>query len=292
MRVMYFNHLKAFYHVSDCRSFTLAAKRLNVSQPTLSLQVQSLEKQCGLPLINRHKKAFELTEEGELIFSYAQSIFSLLHDLENTIEDLNTRSLKIGSTPTLAHYILPGIIQSLKESNPKLRVQLYTGLSREVLQMIVNFEYHVGLIGHLNYPDNIVKRTIAEPKLYFIANDPALPDRLHLEQLASYPIILPETGSATRDYLVAEFKRRGIPMNIYIDCENAQAIKHMVHLGMGGAFFPPYAIQEDIEENKYRKIAIIDDLHLTVDLVYLKDRKNIKMVRHFLSAVQSHSIPN
>jgi len=81
-------------------------------------------------------------------------------------------------------------------------------------------------------------------------------------------------------------------MNIYIDCENAQAIKHMVHLGMGGAFFPPYAIQEDIEENKYRKIGIIDDLHLTVDLVYLKDRKNIKMVRHFLSAVQSHSIPN
>jgi len=288
---MYFNHLKAFYYVADCRSFTLAAQKLHLSQPTLSLQVQSLEKQYGIPLIKRYKKAFELTEEGELVFSYAQSIFALLHDLENSIEDLNTRSLKIGSTPTLAHYILPGIIRSLKESNPKLKVQLYMGLSREVLQMVVNFEYHVGLISRIEYPGNIVKRPIAEPKLYFIANDPVLPDQLHLEQLGGYPIILPEAGSATRDYLVEEFRRRDIPMNICIDCENAQAIKHMVHLGMGGAFFPLYAIAEDIQEKKYRRIDILDDLHITVDLICLKDRKNIRMVKSFLSALQSYSFP-
>jgi len=288
---MYFNHLKAFYYVADCKSFTMAAQKLNLSQPTLSLQVQSLEKQYGIPLIKRYKRAFELTEEGELVFSYAQSIFALLHDLENAIEDVNTRSLKIGATPTIAHYILPGIIQTLKESNPALKVQIYTGLSKEVLQMIVNFEYHVGLVSRTDYAGNVVKRPIAEPKLYFITSDSNLPDRIHLEQLSSYPIILPELGSMTRDYIIEEFRRRGIPLNICIDCENAQAIKHMVHLGMGGAFFPLYAIREDIHEKKYRKIGILEDLHITIDLVCLKERKNLKMVKSFLSAIQSHSFP-
>jgi len=60
---------------------------------------------------------------------------------------------------------------------------------------------------------------------------------------------------------------------------------------MGGAFFPLYAIQEDIQEKKYRKIEILDDLHITVDLICLKDRKNLRKGKTFLSAVQSYPFP-
>lgn len=123
---MNFSFLKAFYHVAECKSFTLASKRLNLSQPTLSLQVQGLEKSYGLPLIKRHQKRFELTTEGNLVFSYARSIFSLVADLEKAIEDLGARGLKIGSTPTLAHYIMPNIIRVLKQGNPQLKIQLFT----------------------------------------------------------------------------------------------------------------------------------------------------------------------
>lgn len=284
---MNFAHLKAFYHVADCGSFTLASQRLNLSQSTLSLHVQSLEKRYGLPLIKRHKKIFELTEEGELVFSYARSIFSLVHDLGNAMEDLNTRSLKIGSTPTLAHYIMPGVIRTLKETNPQLKIQLYTGLSKEVLQKVINFEYHVGLIGRTDCPGNIINRRVAEPKLYFITNDPGVPARIHLKELANHPLILAEDGSTTRAYIIEEFKKRHIPLNNCIDCENAQAIKDMVHLGMGGAFFPSYAIEADIRERKYRMIEIIDDLHLTINLVYLKERRNLSMVKKLLVAVRA-----
>ena len=111
---MNFIHLKAFYHVADCKNFTEAARRLHVSQSTLSFHVQSLEKRYGIVLINRHQKNFELTEEGKRVFTYARKIFTLADDLNSAIEDLNTRILKIGSTPTLAHYILPGVIRVLK----------------------------------------------------------------------------------------------------------------------------------------------------------------------------------
>jgi len=285
---MNFNHLNAFYNVADCKSFTLAAKRLNISQPTLSLQVQSLERKYGIVLIKRNRKSFELTEEGKVIFAYAQSIFSLTCDLKNAIEDINTGSLKIGSTPTLAHYVLPGVIMSLKEKHPHLKLELYTGVSREILTKLVNFEYHAALIGRVEYPANIICKTIAKPKLHFITTA-SMQETIRLSDLSNYPIILPEQGSATRDYLIGEFTRRNIPLNNCIACENAQAIKNMVALGMGGAFFPLYGIAEDVREGKYRKVDIADDLHLTIDIAYVKERKNMKMVRNFIAAIHDNA---
>ena len=283
---MNFAYLKAFYHVADCKSFTVASQRLNLSQSTLSIQVQGLEKQYGFPLLKRHKKNFELTEEGELVFSYARSIFSLVHDLGNAVEDLNLRGLKIGSTPTLAHYIMPKIVRVLQETNPQLKIQLYTGLSREVLQKVINFEYHVGLIGRTDFQGNIISKRVAEPKLYFITSDAGLPARIHLRDLANYPIILSEEGSTTRAYIIETFQKQNVSLNNCIDCENAQAIKDMVRLGMGGAFFPVYAIEVDVREKKYRMIEILDDLHLTISLIYLKERRNLAIVKKFLAAAK------
>jgi DNA-binding transcriptional LysR family regulator len=287
---MNFSFLKAFYHVAECKSFTLASKRLSLSQPTLSLQVQGLEKSYGVPLIKRHQKRFELTAEGRLVFSYARSIFSLVADLENAIEDLSARGLKIGSTPTLAHYIMPNIIRILKQGNPQLKIQLFTGLSDEVLQNVINYEYHVGLIGWADCPGNVIKKRVAEPRLYFITKNTELTERIHLRDLAHYPVILPKEGSKTRTYIIRAFKRLNVPLNNCIDCENAQAIKDMVSLGIGGAFFPLYAIETDVQAQKYRKIEILDELHLALSLVYLNERRSLGIVKEFLAAARESTV--
>lgn len=290
---MNFTHLKAFYSVVKYQSFTQAARELNVSQPTLSLQVQSLEKQYDIPLLKRTKKIIELTREGEIVFSYAEKIFSLASEMENTIEDLNSArsgELKIGSTPTLAHYMLPNLILKLKEINPDLKFQLYTGLSREVLGKVLDFEYHVGIIGRVEYPSNVIFSEIINPKLYFITAD-KMKHQIRLKDLSDYPILFPERGSATREYIIGEFQKKRIPLNNYIDCENASALKNMVHLGMGGAFFPLYGIEKDVKEGKYRCIEILDELSLHIDLIYLLERKNSQTVKSFVSALKGYSFP-
>lgn len=282
---MNFTHLKAFYSVAVCNGFTQAAQKLNISQSTLSLQVQSLEKKHSLLLIKRNKRAFELTDEGLVVFEFARKIFSLADNLSNAIADLKVSRLKIGSTPTLAHYIIPRVILALKNRNPALKYELYTGLSRELLTKVSNFEYHAALIGRIEYPANIISKNIAEPKLYFISAKPR-GETISLADLADYPIILPEQGSATREYIIREFQRRGIPLNICMDCENSEAIRNMVHLGMGGAFFPLYGIDQDVREGKYHKSAIAEDLHLTIDIVFLKERRTMKVIRDFIAALR------
>ena len=80
-------------------------------------------------------------------------------------------------------------------------------------------------------------------------------------------------------------------MNNYIDCENASALKNMVHLGMGGAFFPLYGIEKDVKEGKYRCIEILDELSLHIDLIYLLERKKSQTVKSFVSALKGYSFP-
>ncbi|MCE5264527.1 MAG: LysR family transcriptional regulator [Deltaproteobacteria bacterium] len=283
---MNFTHLKAFYSVAVCNGFTQAAQMLNISQSTLSLQVQSLEKKHSLSLIKRNKRAFELTDEGRVVFEFAREIFSLADNLNSAIEDLKISRLKIGSTPTLAHYIIPGVIMAMKRRNPELKYEIYTGLSRELLTKVINFEYHAALIGRIEYPDNVISRNVAEPKLYFISAKPK-GETIRLADLADYPIILPERGSATREYIIREFERREIPLNICMDCENSEAIRNMVQLGMGGAFFPLYGIAQDVLEGKYHKSAIVEELHLTIDIVFLKERRTMKVIRDFVAALRN-----
>jgi len=291
---MNFTQLKAFYYVAQHGSFTLAARELNISQSTLSLHVQKLEQQYDIPLIKRDKNTFRLTDEGKIVYSYARRIFSIADDLTVKMEDLVSPSsgiIRIGCAPSIAQYIVPKIVLSLKEHNPGLELQIDTDIAREILRKVLNFEYHVGLIGRISYPNNIISKQILKPKFHFITADGKMKKQIRLKELADYPLILPERWSVTREYIVKEFRKRGIPMGDCIHCENVSAIKQMVHLGLGGSFFPYYAIEEDIREGRYRSVEILDDLFLNIDLIYVAKRRKSKTLKSFISTLKSLSYP-
>lgn len=287
---MNFTHLKAFYYVARCKSYTIAAQELNISQPTLSLQVQNFERYYDTPLLIRGRKHIELTEEGELIFSYAKKIFSLASEVENKIEVMNTLTsgkLKIATTPSLAHFVLPDIIFMLKKDDPELKIHINTDVSKVVLGKVLDYENHIGLIGRVSYPSNIIYEPFVSTGLYFITTD-AMKDRISLKDLTNYPIILRGSGSATRDYVINEFKKRNIPLNNRIDCEDASAIKNMVRLGIGGAFFPRFSIEKDVNGNNFRCIEILEELLLHIDVIYLRERKDSKIIKKVLSALNKY----
>jgi DNA-binding transcriptional LysR family regulator len=284
---MNFNHLNAFFNVAKYKSFTQAANELNVSASTLSLQVKNLEQQYDIPLLKRTKKAVELTDEGEIAFSYAQRIFSIANEMENTFEDFSapgTGKLRIGATLLIANYFLPNIVSSLTEIYPKLKFNIYTDLSKKILSKVIDFEIHVGIIGRVIYPGNIICKQITRQKLCFVTNKP-MKENIWLQELSNYPLIMREEGSATREYLFSEFSKRNILLRTCIECENTSAIKRMVSLGMGGAFFPEYSIKEDVRAGRFRRIEILDELYLHTDLIYLKERKKSKILQKFITSL-------
>lgn len=278
------NHLKAFYAVAKAKGFTHAARQLNVSQPTLSMQVKSLEKRFSVPLIKRNKKTFELTEEGKLVFAHAEKIFLLIHDLKKELENFQSHNMVIGSTSYISNHVLPEILQAIQEKFSDVKVQIYTGLSKEILNKVVDYEHHFAVIARVPYPDNIVSLPVLKAQLMFISKDD-LGGQVSLKDLVNSPIILPERGSATRQYLLDAFQARNLTITHSIECENPPAIRHMVQLGMGGAFFPLFSVQRDVQEGRFHMAAVKEDLSLDYDLVFLKDRRSSLPVRMFISAM-------
>lgn len=286
---MNFNHLKAFFAVAKCGSFTQACKELNVSQPTISLQVQELEKYCSNPLLIRSAKHVELTEEGKLIFSLAEKIFALFEQAEKAVVDLQKLhfgKLKIGATFLTVKDLAPKVVHNLKKRYPDIQIQLFTGSTKEILEKVINFEYHVGIVARTTYPNNMISKHIQEIKLCLITADNAIQEKIHLQDLANYPIILPPEGALHREIIVNEFNTRKIPLNIYAEAVDPTITKSMVRKGMGGAFMPLDAIEEEVKEGKFRVIEILDGVHFHFDLVYLSERRKSETVMSIISALK------
>jgi len=288
-----FNHLRAFYYVAENKSFTIACEELNISQPTLSLQVQELESYYNIILLKRNKRPIELTDEGKILFSYAKKIFHLVHEMDGSIHDLDVLragTIKIGSTRLLATYFLPNILYSIKKDHPRMKFLLHTAMSKQILEKVIDYNYHIGFIGRVAYPGNIICKQISKQKLYFIiAATDNLKDRINLKDLSNYPIILQEEGSATREYIINEFRKRDIALNNYIEAGSPNTVKSMVQLAMGGAFFPFFAIEEEVKENKFRCIEILDGLHYYIDVIYLVERRKAQAVKSIISALSAYS---
>jgi len=284
---MNFNHLRSFYSVVKNRSFTLACKELNISQSTVSLQVRELEEYYNNPLLNRKDRKLDLTEAGQVVFSYAEKIFALSEEMENALEDLNqlkSGTLKIGVALVTLKDLVPNLIAALKDNHPGIAIQLFTGLSKDILAKVMNFEYHIGIIARVNYPNNLIVKQIAKQKLYYITTD-KIGKKISLKNLSNTPIILQAEGAAHREIIINEFKKRNIPLNICLETEDPSTLKSMVQSGVGGAFMPLCSIEEEVEEGQFNMIEIKDDLYFYFDVIFLKERRASKTVRVIISAI-------
>jgi LysR family hydrogen peroxide-inducible transcriptional activator len=119
--------LRAFLETADAGSLSRAARQLGLSQPSLTAQIQRLERQLGTPLFSRHGRGVTVTEAGAALYPRARQ---LLEDVRATEEAIRRASedgeapLRLGAIPTIAPYVLPAALQRVRARRPTLRVEL------------------------------------------------------------------------------------------------------------------------------------------------------------------------
>lgn len=131
--------MKYIYTVYKKGSFSKAAEELYLTQPALSISVQKVEQEIGMPLFNRDKKPLELTEAGILYIRKIQQIQHLEEELTEQLHDLTnlkTGHLKIGGTHYFNSYILPPILAEFKHRFPGIILELAEAGSWELLNML------------------------------------------------------------------------------------------------------------------------------------------------------------
>lgn len=229
MEILDYHKLKIFKTVADLKSISKAAQMLFMSQPTITLQIKKIENYLGLTLFNRKKNNLELTRQGERLYEYAERILKEYTALEEEIKRLNIAYkdvLMLASSSTIGDFLLPKILPSFLEKNNNVRLNLFTGNSKEVEEGILSKVFNLGLIEDSINSNKLDKKEFYEDEIILIASAKnPIPRTIELEDINRYPLIMREVGSGTRNVVENSL---GIKLNPVMEISSSRAIVKLV----------------------------------------------------------------
>jgi len=232
--------LRAFCRAAQSGSISLAAEQLFLSQPTVTLQIQALEREMALSLFERRGPRIELTPEGEVLYRLSQPLVEGIDKLDETFHAhfgrLDSGELAIAAGESTLLYVLPEPIKRFTEAYRGIRVKLHNVTGRDGMAMLRNDEADLAVGSMLDVPDDIVYR----PSLGF-DNSLITPlghplgelGTVTLADIAAYGLILPPRHLATWRMLEMEFERQGLSLEVSLEAGGWEVIKKYVELGLG-----------------------------------------------------------
>ena len=279
-RAVTLRQLRTFKTVADLTSFSLAAQRLNLSQPSVSYQVKELEETLGLPLLDRLGKRVKLTEAGTVLYAYARRMLDVLDEATVAIEELRgikRGTLRVGASTTVGIYLLPAALGAFKKLHPGLVISLEIGTRERVQEQVLRNELDLAVVGPaLKDPELAIIPFLSDELVVVAPAGHALAGKrgLTLKDLAGQPFIMREASSGSRWSLEKAARKAGAKLSVAMELGSNGAIKHAVESGLGLAVISRYATALEFSSGRLvelnvRGFPIQRDWHI----VHLRRRK-------------------
>lgn len=253
---MEFRQLESFCAVVRYQSFTKAAEKLYISQPTISTHIRMLEQEFNSRLIIRTTKNIEITPHGKELFACAQKIFTLKNDLIQKWSEENKKIIRIGASTIPADYILPEVLPLFCQKYPDIQLHIHRNDSGNILQSILNGKFTIGMVGMKSFEkeldfvpffhDEIVMITPKQENFLHFSQKAFNQDDL-ISLLKKETIILREQGSGSKKRLESYFEQINLSeksLNIIARLNDQESIKKLVASGLGISFISAKAITD------------------------------------------------
>ncbi|MFT3965432.1 MAG: LysR substrate-binding domain-containing protein [Sphingobium sp.] len=229
-------------------NITVAARRLNSTQPGLSRQLRLLEEELGAPLFVRHGKGLRaLTELGQGVVGSARSILGEVTAIKAlAAATRNTRPLRIATTHTQARLLLPGPLATARRLYPDLAVQLVPSGNREAIEAIETGEADLALVSHVERP---TQRAMCLPvyRWDLVGLVPRtsgydLPEGPTIRHLAALPLVTYDSMLEREVSFTEIFREAGVEPHIAFTARDTDTVKTYVRAGMGIGILAEFAI--------------------------------------------------
>lgn len=265
-------YFRTFREVARRKSFTKAGEALGYAQSSVTMQIQKLEREYGIPLFERYGRQLRLTPPGETLLKLAMQMLDLYDQSHERLTSQVSGTLTIGTINSLAAYFLPPFLQALKQLYPELNIQLYPDTESSLLLKVKEGEYDVGLIlDHFPADPLLACTKIREEPLVLVApkhHPLAALDSIRMDDLKETEFIVTEESCIYRGMFEKLLKDHAIPLRIGFELGNLEAIKHCVMNGLGIALLPGIAVQSELELGKLVPLSFTHD-KLSLDIQLL-----------------------
>ncbi len=232
--------IRAFCQVVRSGSITQAAQKLFLSQPSITLQIQALERELNTTLFERRGPVLKLTPDGEALYVLSEPLVEGVDNLyANFIAQhgrLESGELNIGAGESTILYILPEAVSQFSKAYPGIHLRLYNVTGRDGLKMLKSDEIDFAVGSMLDVPEDITYQPIVtfDPVLITPIGHPlAQKENLTLEDISHYGLILPPRHLSTWGVVKYVFQQHNLSFQVTLEAGGWEVIKKYVELGMG-----------------------------------------------------------
>ncbi|MDM1502960.1 LysR family transcriptional regulator [Myroides marinus] len=291
--------LKVFYTVAKRGSFTKAAKELLISQPAVTKHIQEIESTYETKLFVRDGMKIHLTEAGELLYTYAEEIFSIYRNLEFDIHALNAKmdgSLRVGASTTISQYVLPPLLAEFKKKVSDLHLDVVSDNTNTIENLLLNKTIDVGLVeGYSKNPQIKYTDFIKDEIVLVCSSNNSLAKKgiVKPQELRELSFLLRETGSGTLDVVDTTLRESGITLSDLtneMNFSSTESIKMYLMHSNSVAFLSVHAI---LKELRYNELCVVDiegiDISRTFSLIQRQGQESA-LVELFIRFVRTHNL--
>jgi DNA-binding transcriptional LysR family regulator len=262
--------LVVFRAVAKHSSFSRAAEELFLTQPAVTQQIKALEEQFGHPLFNRSGGRISLTPGGATLLPFAERIRALSEEAFTAVSKaygVEAGQLSLGSSQTIAQYLLPKFLAAFLQTNPQVRIAARSGNSDQMLAALVAGEIQIALLeGPEQRTDVHIEPFMEDHMVLAVASSHEWAGhKITLEELRTQPLLVREFGSGSRRIVEQALMGAGLKtrdLNIRMELDSTEGLLNGVEAGLGVTFVSRWAVRNQLALGTL-KLARIDGLKLS-----------------------------
>jgi LysR family hydrogen peroxide-inducible transcriptional activator len=289
---MEMHQLRYFAAVARTGSFSRAAEQCHVSQPSLSQQIQKLERTLGQRLFDRLGRRAALTHAGRLLLERAEAILETVEDAERRLRDADDNlggSLSVGAIPTIAPYLLPLAVPGFLKKYSRVELTIQEDVTQHLLEDIVAGELDLALVALPINDERIQSEALfTEPLLLAVARNHRLAKRrrITLDDFKTERFILLNEMHCLSDQVLSFCKAHDCHPWIACRGEQITTVQSMIAMGQGISLLPDMARRVDHDKRRVYRPVADHKPQRTIGVIWRQRRYHSPTAERFLARLR------
>jgi DNA-binding transcriptional LysR family regulator len=290
---MQIESLRVFCDLAETESFTRAAQINEVTQSAVSQQVSSLERIFKALLIERSRKRFRLTREGQVLYDYSKQMIRTYEGLQGKLQEIKeiiSGTIRLATIYSIGLHDLPACLKTFLKACPAVNVHVEYRRANQVYEDVIGNVVDLGLVA---YPARDAKLEIYplwQDTLVLICHPRHLlakSKNVRLKALSGQKFIGFEPDIPTRKALDKILKEHSVQVRHVMEFDNIETVKRAVEIDAGVAIVPQGTVLQEVSKQTLALVTLEDGrFHRPLAAIYKKSKVLSPAIKEFLAALK------
>ncbi len=290
---MQMSSLKVFCDLSETESFTKAAQINGVTQSAVSQQISALERQFKAMLIERSKKKFRLTREGDILYDYSKRICQAYDELQNKLADVRdivSGTIRVATIYSIGLHDLPPYMKKFLKGFPTVKIHVEYRRANQVYDDVLGNAVDLGLVAYPTKDPRLEIVPLRKDRMVMVCH-PQHPFAklkvIPISALDGQKFISFEPDIPTRKAIDRIFKEHNITVQTVMEFDNVETVKRAVEIDAGVSILPQATIAQEVSKSTLVQVPFEgEEFHRPLAALIKKNKVLSPAMKQFLAIVK------